>query len=104
MNIKERLTLLKAGYSKEEINAMIDEEKSSDQQPAEQPAEDKTAADVTDFMSVVSALAEEVKGMKKAMQNENLKKTEIEGQKSMQDQVNDILQSIINPVEENKKE
>ena len=103
MNIKERLTLLKAGYSKEEINAMIDDEKSSDQ-PAEQPAEDKTAADVTDFMSVVSALAEEVKGMKKAMQNENLKKTEIEGQKSMQDQVNDILQSIINPVEETTKE
>ena len=103
MNIKERLTLLKAGYSKEEINAMIDDEQSSDQ-PAEHPTEDKPAADVTDFMSVVSALAEEVKGMKKAMQNENLKKTEIEGEKSMQDQVNDILQSIINPVEEKKKE
>ena len=102
MNIKERLTLLKAGYSKEEINAMIDDEKSSDQ-PAEQPAEDKTAANVADFMSVVSALAEEVKGMKKAMQNDNLKKTEIEGQKTMQDQVNDILQSIINPVEEKKE-
>ena len=102
MNIKERLTLLKAGYSKEEINAMIDDEQSSDQ-PAEQPTEDKSAADVTDFMSVVSALAEEVKGLKKAMQNDNLKKTEIEGEESMQAQVDKIMQSIINPVEEKKE-
>ena len=100
MNIKERLTLLKAGYSKEEINAMIDEEQKA---PADQPAEpvdEKVAADVSDFMSVVSALAEEVKGMKKAMQADNLKKTEIEGSGSMQDQVDKILQSIINPNEE----
>lgn len=102
MNIKERLTLLKAGYSKEEINAMIDDEQSSDQ-PVEQPTEDKPAADVTDFMSVVSALAEEVKGLKKAMQNDNLKKTEIEGEESMQAQVDKIMQSIINPVEEKKE-
>ena len=100
MNIKERLTLLKAGYSKEEINAMIDDEKNApSDQPAE-PADEKVAADVSDFMSVVSALAEEVKGMKKAMQADNLKKTEIEGSGSMQDQVDKILQSIINPTEE----
>ena len=98
MNIKERLTLLKAGYSKDEINAMLDEEKKapSEEKP-DGPAEQTGAAD---FMAVVSALAEEVKGMKKAMQSDNLKKTEIEGQQNQKDQIDAILQSLINPVEE----
>ena len=97
MTIKERLALLKAGYSKDEINAMIDEEKTPVEQTEEQ-TESKT--DVPDFMAAVTALAEEVKGMKKAMQKENLKNTEIDGTETTKDQVDKILQSIINPIEE----
>ena len=97
MNIKERLTLLKAGYTKEEINAMLDEEKAA---PVEEAAPQEASNDVNDFMSVVTALAEEVKGMRKAMQKENIKNTEIEGTGNLQEQADKILRAMINPAEE----
>lgn len=102
MTIKERLALLKAGYSKDEINTMIDEDKAPAAEPSAEESENAPAP-AADFMAVVSALAEEVKGMKKAMQQENLKNAEIDGQQSRQDQLDDILRSIINPTEEKKE-
>lgn len=97
MNIKERITLIKAGYSKDEINSMIDEEKAP---AAEAPAE-QNDADAPDFMGVITKLAEEVNSMKKAMQSENLRTTELRGD-TTKDSIDDILKSLINPQE--KKE
>ena len=73
MKISERLALLKAGYSKEEINAMIDEDTAKVEEPAEQPK----AAPVEDYMNVIKALASEVKDLKEAVYSENIRKTEI---------------------------
>lgn len=74
MKIAERLALLKAGYSKDEINAMID----ADQQAIENvpdvvPEEDKKE----DYMKVISALAGEVKDLKEAVYAKNIQQTEV---------------------------
>ena len=68
MKIKERLALIKAGYSKEEINSMIDEESVE---------EKEEKAPVEDYMIVIKALANEVKDLKEAVQTENINRTEI---------------------------
>ena len=73
MKIKERLALIKAGYSKEEINSMIDEE-SVNETPVEEKEE---KAPVEDYMNVIKALANEVKDLKEAVQTENINRTEI---------------------------
>ena len=73
MKIKERLALIKAGYSKEEINSMIDEE-SVNEAPVEEKEE---KAPVEDYMNVIKALANEVKDLKEAVQTENINRTEI---------------------------
>lgn len=73
MKIKERLALIKAGYSKEEINSMIDEE-SVNEAPVEE-SEEKSP--VEDYMKVIKALANEVKDLKEAVQTENINRTEI---------------------------
>lgn len=74
MKISERLALLKAGYSKEEIGAMIDEDQAKIK---EEPAEQPKAEPVEDYMNVIKALASEVKDLKEAVYSENIRKTEI---------------------------
>ena len=91
MTIKERLALLKAGYTKDEINVMIDDEKKV---PDEEPKPEETKA--TDFMNVITALADEVKGLKKAVQTENIENTKM-GTDTGIDEINKILSSVINP-------
>ena len=72
MRINERLALLKAGYSKDEINAMIDDDlKQVDvKEPEENPVKD-------DYMKVISALANEVKDLKEAVYTKNISETEV---------------------------
>lgn len=91
MTIKERLALLKAGYTKDEINSMIDDEKKV---PAEEPKPEEAKA--TDFMNVITALADEVKGLKKAVQTENIENTKM-GNSTGIDEIDKILSSVINP-------
>ena len=74
MKISERLALLKAGYSKEEINAMIDEDMAKPEESANQP---KTEEPAEDYLNVIKALATEVKDLKEAVYSENIRKTEI---------------------------
>lgn len=96
MNIKDRITFIKAGYTKDEINEIIREEMeapASSDQPAE-PKPEETKAE--DFMKVISALADEVKSLKKAVQVENIENTKIVGNDA-QSEVDRILQSVINP-------
>ena len=74
MLIKERLALLKAGYSKDEINAMIDADQNAvDESPEVSPVEDKA----NDYMKVISALAGEVKDLKEAVYKQNIAQTEV---------------------------
>ena len=97
MKLNERLALLKAGYTKDEINALIEEDKAD--APEQEAVENSGELKVDDFVNVVKSLADEVRGMKKAMQTENIENTKIG---SEQDSVDRILQSIINPID--KKE
>ena len=73
MKISERLALLKAGYSKDEINAMIDD----DAAKIEEPAQEEKLQPVDDYMNVIKALASEVKDLKEAVYSSNIDKTEI---------------------------
>lgn len=74
MKLAERLALLKAGYSKDEINALIDEDqKAAELEPEVVPAEEKP----NDYMKVISALAGEVKDLKEAVYAKNIQQTEI---------------------------
>ena len=99
MKLSERLALLKAGYSKDEINAMIeDDAKESKNAPKDAP-EDNVAGDM---MKVMAALANEVKDLKTAMYKKNI--AESEGNKGGQLTAEDILASLINPPEDKKGE
>ena len=99
MKLSERLALLKAGYSKDEINAMIeDDAKESKNAPKDAP-EDNGAGDM---MKVMAALANEVKDLKTAMYKKNI--AESEGNKGGQLTAEDILASLINPPEDKKGE
>ena len=99
MKLSERLALLKAGYSKDEINAMIeDDAKEAKETPKDAP-EDNGAGDM---MKVMAALANEVKDLKTAMYKKNI--AESEGNKGGQLTAEDILVSLINPPEDKKGE
>ena len=86
MKLSERLALLRAGYSKDEINAMIeDDAKESKEAPKEAP-EDNGAGD---------------KDLKTAIYKENIAKTE--SKQGGQLKAEDILASLINPPEDDMK-
>ncbi len=74
MKLSERIALLRAGYSKDEISAMIEEDKAADPVPEQEEA----SAPVNDYMKVISALANEVKDLKEAVYTQNVAKTEIQ--------------------------
>jgi hypothetical protein len=73
MKLSERLALLRAGYSKEEINAMIDEDAKAQPEEPEKLAE-PSADQAT--MKVLATLANEVKDLKTAMYKKNIAETE----------------------------
>lgn len=98
MKLSERLVLLRAGYSKDEINAMIeDDAKESKETPKDAP-EDNGAGDM---LKVMAALANEVKDLKTAMYKKNI--ADSEGNKGGQLKAEDILASLINPPEDDMK-
>ena len=74
MKLSERIALLKAGYSKDEIAALIEEDKAVETAPEQE----ETSAPVNDYMKVISALASEVKDLKEAVYTQNVAKTEIQ--------------------------
>ena len=102
MKISERLALLKAGYTKEDIAEMIGEE-SKPAEPADQQPTEESGAASDRYMEALVALAGEVKSMKEAIQSSNISNTTIT-EKSPLDQASEILASLINkPAEPNKK-
>ena len=103
MKISERLALLKAGYTKDDIAEMIGEESKPAEPADQQPTEEESGAASDRYMEALVALAGEVKSMKEAIQSSNISNTTIT-EKSPLDQASEILASLINkPAEPNKK-
>ena len=99
MKLSERLALLRAGYSKDEINAMIeDDAKESKEAPKEAPEDNGNG----DMMKVMAALANEVKDLKTAMYKKNIAETE--SSSGGQLKAEDILATLLNPPEDKKGE
>lgn len=98
MKLTDRIVLIKAGYSKEEIKAMIEEDiKASEEKPVPE------GKGTEDFMAVITNLANEVKSMKNSIQQENIDNTSIKEVSNL-DEATKILTSIINPNTTNKEE
>lgn len=97
MKISERIALIKAGYTKDEINSMITE----DAKVSEDPKEPEAANNDNDYMKVLSVLANEVKDLKEAMYSSNINNSNIDKGSNVI-KAEDILSSLINPKEENK--
>lgn len=95
MKLSERLALLRAGYSKDEINAMIEEDHASEPEKPEAPEADQAT------LKVLSTLAAEVKDLKTAMYKKNIAETESSA--GGQIRAEDILASLLNPPTDDTK-
>ena len=98
MKLSERITLLRAGYSKDEINALIEDDAEEAKKTPAEP--ENTGAD--DMMKVMAALANEVKDLKTAVYAKNIAASE--GQKAGSPTAEDILASLLNPPQDKKGE
>ena len=98
MKLSERLALLKAGYSKDEINTLIEDDAKEEKKTPAEP--ENTGA--SDMMKVMAALANEVKDLKTAVYAKNIAASE--GQKAGSPTAEDILASLINPPSDDRKE
>ena len=94
MKLSDRLALLRAGYSKAEINEMIDADAAEIK--AEPEAVQSPASD--DVMAVLSKMASEIKDLKTAVHKENIANTEMKVGGAQQT-AEQILASLINPPE-----
>lgn len=116
LKLKDRLQLLKAGYSKKEIEALAEAEAQEEITKAEDLKDDVTSADdvvneqETDnstgadkYMEVINNLANEIKELKTNIYQNNINKTEVIGSNTLEQEADKILASLINPLN-NKEE
>lgn len=98
MKLSERLLLIKSGYSKDEINALIEEEKQIKNEPdkAPEPKQDN------DMIKAFSVLSEEIKKLKQAVHKTNIDDTQLDD--NNKNTIDEILASVINPVKDKKEE
>lgn len=89
MKLNERITLLKAGYTKDDINKMIEEDNITEDANTETDNTDN------DYMKVLSVLANEVKDLKNAVYSSNISNTNVTDKTVIN--AEDILSSLINP-------
>lgn len=102
-NIKDIISLLDAGYSREEIAEMLNnpapaepedtpaDEPENAPEPAGEPKDEKLG----EYAEEIKRLTEEVKTLKAQMQKRNIQQTEITPPK--QETAADILAQVINP-------
>ena len=95
LKITERLALLKAGYSKEDIAGMLEEEKQAQEVKPEEATEDTRAT----YEDVLVSLANEVKSLKESMQAFNRDNVDTIASPNKQDEVKKILEGLINPIQ-----
>lgn len=92
LKISERIALLKAGYTKDEINSMIAEDSKVSEEPA---VPEVSNNDNNDYMQVLSVLANEVRDLKDAVYSSNISNTNVDNNRVIK--AEDILGSLINP-------
>lgn len=100
LKITERLALLKAGYSKEDIASMLEEEKQAQEVKPEEATEDTRAT----YEEVLVSLANEVKSLKETMQATNRNNVDTIASVNKVDEAKKILEGLINPLNDNKEE
>lgn len=100
LKITERLALLKAGYSKEDIASMLEEEKQAQEVKPEETTEDTRAT----YEEVLVSLANEVKSLKETMQATNRNNVDTIASVNKVDEAKKILEGLINPLSDNKEE
>lgn len=111
MTLKDRLALLRGGYSKKEIEALIEaEEKAKVEEVEEVKTEEVKTEEVkteetknNTFEDVMKSLIDEVKDLKNTIYENNLKNVEIQNQVNLEDEAEKVLASLINPFK-NKEE
>lgn len=91
MKISERIALIRAGYSKDEITELIKEES------AEASAESEAKTMPDDYKEVLVTLANEVKTLKETVQRKNVQTAEAKAPGSPEDNIVKILGSLVNP-------
>lgn len=100
LKITERLALLKAGYSREDIASMLEEEKQAQEVKPEEATEDTRAT----YEEVLVSLANEVKSLKETMQATNRNNVDTIASVNKVDEAKKILEGLINPLNDNKEE
>lgn len=98
MKLKDRLALLRAGYSKDEIALLIEEDKN-----VEEVEQAKEEASNKEYPDALVALANEVKNLKETFQASNRDQVETIASSNKVNEAMDILEGLINP-SANKKE
>ena len=98
MNLKDRIALLKGGYTKKEIEALIEAESKAEElkAPEETNIEDTAKEDIT-YGDVIKALVDEVKDLKNTIYANNINSVEIEKPVSLENEAEKVLASLINP-------
>lgn len=114
LKLKDRIQLLKAGYSKKEIEALAEAE--AQEELAQEENKDVTSAEndvvesedhsagVDKYMEVITNLANEVKELKNNIYQNNINKTEVKGSDTLENEADKILASLINPLNNTKEE
>lgn len=91
MKISERIALIRAGYSKDEITELIKEDS------AEASAEDKAKTVPDEYKDVLVTLANEVKTLKETVQRKNVQTAEAKAPGTPEDDIVKILGSLVDP-------
>ena len=106
MTLKDRLALLRGGYSKKEIEALIEAEEKAKVEEVEEVKTEEVKTEETKnntFEDVMKSLIDEVKDLKNTIYENNLKNVEIQNQVNLEDEAEKVLASLINPFK-NKEE
>ena len=98
MKITDRLALLKAGYTKEDIATMLEEDKKAIETEEVKPELPD------DYANVLVSLANEVKNLKETVQASNRDKVDTIAGNNKVNEAMDILEGLINPQKNIKEE
>ena len=100
MKITDRIALLKAGYTKDDISAMLEEDKK-----ALESESNNVEPEIKDnYAEVLVSLANEVKTLKETMQETNRNNVDTLAPTHNVDDAMKILEGLINPQAVNNKE
>ena len=102
MKITDRIALLKAGYTKEDINTMLEEERQALE--TEKAETDKEPELNNNYAEVLVTLANEVKTLKETMQATNRDSVDTLAPSHTVDDAMKILEGLINPQAINKED